>query len=79
MDERKELLILSAARLYSMGIDVEAARERLRQLVEQGLPYGSEEVRAALWEFKDLDEQWKEMERQHLALRAEILGEGERK
>ena len=35
----KDLLIASAARLYSMGIDLEAARERLRQLVEQGVPY----------------------------------------
>ena len=32
MDYRKDLLLASAARLYSMGVDLEAARERLRQL-----------------------------------------------
>lgn len=37
MDNEKDLLIASAARLYSMGIDLEAARDRLRQLVEQGV------------------------------------------
>ena len=38
MDNEKDLLIASAARLYSMGIDLEAARDQLRQLVEQGVP-----------------------------------------
>ena len=37
MDTRKELLLLSAARLYSLGVEVEARRERLRRLVEQGV------------------------------------------
>ena len=41
MDHRKELLLASAARLYSMGVDLEAARERLRQLVAQGVSYDS--------------------------------------
>ena len=27
-----------------MGVDLEAARERLRQLVERGVPYDSEEM-----------------------------------
>ena len=30
MDGRKDLLLMSAARLYSMGVDLETARERLR-------------------------------------------------
>ena len=37
MDNRKDLLLASAARLYSMGVDLEAARARLKELVEQAL------------------------------------------
>ena len=55
MDNEKDLLIASAARLYSMGIDLEAARDRLRQLVEQGVPYNSDEMRRAVQAFKELD------------------------
>ena len=78
MDARNELLLLSAARLYSLGLDLEAARESLRQMVERGVPYGAEELRAALWQFKELEAQWKEMERQHLALREELINEENR-
>ena len=73
MDNEKDLLIASAARLYSMGIDLEAARDRLRQLVEQGVPYNSDEMRQAVQDFKELDRQWKELEREHLALRDELV------
>ena len=72
MDNKKDLLIASAARLYSMGIDLEAARDRLRQLVEQGVPYNSAEMKQAVQDFKELDRQWKELEREHLRLKEEI-------
>ena len=72
MDNKKDLLIATAARLYSMGIDLEAARDRLRQLVKQGVPYNSDEMRQAVSDFKELDRQWKELEKQHLELRDEI-------
>ncbi len=75
MDHRKDLLIASAARLYSTGVDLEAARERLRQLAERGVPYESEEMRAAVREFQDLESLWKSLEQQHLALREEIMQE----
>ena len=71
--DNKDLLIASAARLYSMGIDLEAARDRLRQLVGQGVPYGSDEMRQAVLDFKELDRQWKELEREHLRLRDEVV------
>ena len=74
MDNEKDLLIASAARLYSMGIDLEAARDRLRQLVEQGVPYNSDEMKQAVLDFKELDRQWKELEREHLRLRDEVMG-----
>ena len=70
--DNKDLLIASAARLYSMGIDLEAARDRLRQLVEQGVPYNSNEMKQAVQEFKELDRQWKELEKQHLELRDKV-------
>lgn len=72
MDNKKDLLIASAARLYSMGIDLETARDRLRQLVEQGVPYNSDEMRRAVQDFKELEQRWKELEREHLRLRDEV-------
>lgn len=75
MDNEKDLLIASAARLYSMGIDLEAARDRLRQLVEQGVPYNSDEMRQAVSDFKELEQQWKALEKMHLELRDEIRSE----
>ncbi len=72
MDSRKELLLASAARLYSLGVDLEAARDKLRKLVEQGGSYESEEMLQAYGEFTALDEQWKDLEKQHLELRDEI-------
>ena len=71
MDNEKDLLLASAARLYRLGVELEAARERLRQLVAQGVPYESDEMRHAYLEFKELDRQWKALERQHLELREE--------
>ena len=73
MDNRKDLLLRSSARLYSVGMDLEGARERLKRLVEQGVPYDSDEMMRAYQEFNEIDQQWKEMEKQHLALRDEIL------
>ena len=73
MDYRKDLLLASAARLYSMGVDLEAARERLRQLVEQGVSYDSNEMKQAYRDFKELEQLWKALEQQHLELRDEIM------
>lgn len=75
MDYKKDLLLRSAARLYSLGIEVEAAREQLRKLVQQGVPYDSPEMRKALEEFQKLDQQWKALEQEHLQLRAEVVRE----
>lgn len=75
MDYKKDLLLRSAARLYSLGIEVEAARAQLRKLVEQGVPYNSPEMQKALEEFQELDQQWKALEQEHLQLRAEVVRE----
>ena len=75
MDIRKDLLLKSAARLYSLGVDLEMTRDKLKKLVDQGVPYDSKEMKDAYREFSELDAQWKELEKQHLALRDEIIGE----
>lgn len=48
MQEEKALLLKAAARLYSIGVEVEAARERLRALAADGTAYDSPEMTAAL-------------------------------
>ncbi|MBQ8935017.1 MAG: hypothetical protein IJ049_01250 [Oscillospiraceae bacterium] len=73
MDDRKDLLLASSARLYSLGVDLEGARERLRCLVEQGVPYDSDEMLRAYQEFTEIDRQWKAMEKHHIELRDEIM------
>ncbi len=75
MDYRKDLLLRSAARLYSLGLEVEGARQHLRELVEEGVSYESAEMRKALDEYQELDRQWKTLEMEHLLLRAEIANE----
>lgn len=76
MDFRKELLLASAARLYSVGMDLETARAKLKELVENGVPYYSDEMKHAYRDFKELEQQWKELEQQHLKLRDEITKGG---
>ena len=66
---------MSAARLYSLGVDLEAARERLRQLNEQNTAFDSDEMRQACLECEELDRQWKNLEKEYLELRDEILSE----
>lgn len=73
MDYRKDLLLASATRLYSMGVDLEAAWAKLKELVERGVPYDSDEIKLAYQNFKELEQQWKALERQHLELRDEIV------
>ena len=57
MDYRKDLLLASGARLYSMGVDLEAARARLKELVEQGVGYDSDEMMQAYRDFRELEQQ----------------------
>ena len=73
MDERKELLIKSGARLYSLGVDLEMAREKVRKLVESGVGYDSPELLQAVKDFNELKCLWDDLEREHLKLRDEII------
>ena len=77
MDYRKDLLLASAARLYSLGVDLEAARAKLKELVEQGVAYESDEMEQAYQVFMELEQQWKALEQQHLELRDELVKDGQ--
>lgn len=72
MMHEKDLLLAAAARLYSLGVDLEAAREKLRELVAKGVSYDSDEMRQAYQDFKSLEQQWKDLEQQYLTLRNEL-------
>ena len=74
MNSDKELLILSAARLYSVGVELEAARSRLKELVDQGVTYSDERMIKAYNDYNELKAQWDNLEKQHLELRNEITG-----
>ena len=74
MNSDKELLIMSAARLYSVGVELEAARAQLKALVDQGVSYSDERMIKAYDDFNELKAQWDNLEKQHLELRNEITG-----
>ena len=74
MNSDKELLIMSAARLYSVGVELEAARARLKELVDQGVSYSDERMIKAYNDFNELKAQWDNLEKQYLELRNKITG-----
>ena len=73
MDTKKELLIKSAARLYSLGIDLEGAKERIRELAAAGTGYTSPEMIQAAKDYSELKRLWDGLEQEHLKLKEEIL------
>jgi len=74
MEYEKELLIKYGARLYSLGIDLEAAKEKVRRLTVQGTPYDSREMMQATDEYSELKSRWDNLEQEYLALRNRITG-----
>lgn len=68
----KDLLIMSGARLYSLGVDLEGAREEVRRLVNAGTPYESPQMVQAVNNFKEIEEQWKNLEAEHIKLKDEV-------
>ena len=75
MDVRKDLLLRSAARLYSIGLDLDAAKERIRKLVEAGAGYEAPEMLLAAQEYTELKGLWDSLEAEYLKLKQEILNE----
>ncbi len=73
MDPRKEQLLCSAEKLYSMGVDLDDTKDRIRRLVEAGTDYDAPEMVRAVSEYTNLKRQWEELEQEYLKLRQEIL------
>ena len=74
MSNKKNELVLSAIALVKVGEAVEAAKGKLKQLVDQGVAYESEEMKAALQDYLSLQQQWTKLETEHLKLRKRING-----
>ena len=74
MKNRTNVLVLSAIALVKVGEAVEAAKGKLKQLVDQGVAYESEEMKAALQDYLSLQQQWTKLETEHLKLRKRITG-----
>lgn len=71
MKKENELVALGT-KLTRLGITVENKRNKLRQLVEKGVPYESPQMHQALQEFQAADTEWKQTEMSYLKLRREI-------
>lgn len=71
--DKKKALLRSAARLYSLGLDLDAAKERLRKLVADGVGYDAPERVQTAQEYTELKSLWDNLEAEHLKLKHEIL------
>ena len=74
MKNKKNELVLSAITLVRVGEALEEAKGKLRKLVEQGVFYESEEMKKALDECLQLQQQWKELEAEHIRMKNKITG-----
>ena len=72
MKNKKNELVLSALNLVRVGEALEAAKGKLKQLVDQGVPYESEEMKKALEECLLLQQEWKVLEAEHVRLKNRI-------
>jgi hypothetical protein len=68
----KALLIKQATRLTTLGVQLEAARAKLRRLVAQGILYNDPKMLKALTDFEKLDSEWTLLEQVHLATRRQM-------
>lgn len=64
--------LIQAAFLFQLGIEVENARKKLKDLVESEVSYESEEMLFALYSFQQLECPWNKAEQEYLALRERI-------
>ena len=68
----KQQLLAQAAKLYKLGLKVEAMRKKLKQLVERGVPYDDPKMLQAYERFTQVDNEWKQLELEHLRLRERL-------
>lgn len=76
MKRKKNELVLSAIALVKVGEALEAAKVKLKGLVDQGLPYESDEINTALNECMELQQQWRDLYHivVHTDAKASLLG-----
>ena len=72
MKNKKNDLVLSALNLVRVGEALEEAKGKLKKLVDQGVPYESEEMKKALEECLLLQQEWKVLEAEHVRLKKRI-------
>jgi len=70
--EDKQLLVSQAAKLYQLGLKVERTRSNLKKLVERGVPYDDTKMLQAYERFTQVDNEWKQLELEHLRLRERL-------
>lgn len=70
--DEKNLLIRQAMKLTTLGIKVERERDKLKRLVEQGIPYTDQRLLSALNQFEKAHAEWKQLEAEHLALKKKL-------
>lgn len=70
--KEKAKLVKQAGKLYTLGVTLENRREKLRRLVEKKVPYDSPQMKEALSEFQMADEEWKQLEQEHLKYRQSL-------
>ena len=72
MKNKKNELVLSALDLVRVGEALEEAKGKLKKMVDQGVPYESEEMKKALEECLLLQQEWKVLEAEHVRLKNRI-------
>ena len=77
MREKKKLIALGAE-LYRLGIKIEASKTHLKELVEIGMPYDSDEVTSAVLRLQFLQAQWAEKKAAYLQLRENFSSANEK-
>lgn len=66
-------LLQAASLLFQLGIEVENARQKLKDLVESGVSYESDEMLFTLHSFQQLKSQWDKAEQEYLELKEKIV------
>lgn len=69
MQEKTIEMLRAAEKLYCLGVALEAARQRLKKMVEAGVSYQSDQMAAALQSYQSMEAEWKQLEQQYLEKR----------
>jgi hypothetical protein len=73
--KERTMLIEQAEKLYTLGLNVEKYRDRLRSLAEKKIPYNSIQMKKALIDFSIAENEWKKREKMYLDYRKKIGAE----